>query len=244
MKNPENFPEFAPSLVDAQLTHALVKLDMTFRSLVSLYIGDTLYAQGIMMAQLDRELEEGLSEETREVLRDYSVSETQGAGEGARALLAGDDTVFDEDEERAIVEEAQYDTVGQTFADPSRASGDVYTEAFGIVNDNLRGDIEVLLADRYPGLEVVSTSDGCIAFATQRERVDGSLERFLSIKFNTHGNDLISNVAYSYISLDLNARRSHWEPLEGEVVGGISIDMLKRDTTRAINQVIESTESL
>ncbi len=239
--------ELPISSIDKELSLALSQIDMAIEGYIRTRVGDETYDDYMRVRLLDASVEESLSKETTELRRQHRrAAILDRMNQLALQLPDNEGILSDDANSKARAElffHAQLAEILLDGANIDEREND-FINAFSEVTGDLIEEMELLLADRYPELEVTSLDEGRITFCGGGRTIDHSTasEKKLMIIFQANGLDVTTSIVYSYIPLSFTegeVRREEVDiaSLEGEIEY-ISIDRLKRDTVRALQLVV------
>jgi len=233
--------------VDDGLVMALTQVEAIAERSVRQVIGDASFEEIETLEALNRSLEESLSDETRALLEaDTQIRHIEHDLTASKAIQSAhsmihDDDVFDEDSGRRIADVAMSQTDKERFIEHAQVDtrNTAYHEAQAEIREELTNEVEDLLIDTYPELEVRTISDGRITFHTKGTRTDPVYGKGvqLNISFVVENHDIVTQVGYTR-ELAPGDPSSSIEMLDVASLGGeidhISLDALKRDALRAL----------
>lgn len=239
------------SSVDEDLVFSLFQIDRVIDTFISTAISEEQYADYHKAQALNALTDDLIDQSLQKRWREHQAKRLRsGAHQLARARMEADDMVFDEDDERynVAVKQAYYDQMPQFLKENSfiTLEEQPYLDARAYIVDQLTDELESLLVDRYPTLNVVSVDAGILTFYGREELVHERVAtRRLMISFSVEGKDITTRAAYAYTPLMRNPEFTlPNEELDiailEEGIEGISLDRLKRDTLRAL-QIVLST---
>lgn len=236
--------EKSPVLLDKELVAVLSHLDDIIQERIRQAVGDDIYDECTSLAELDRELEDSLSEETEAALRDNRIDSFSSiVAQKAHDMVVDEGRAFDEDEERHLMDHLDSEAVNEILPLFENSHDGLFYEVSGQINEEIIAKIEALLADRYPTFIITNIDQGRITFHGNEKQVDSFTKENLLITFSVDGSDIKTEASYSYIPIDFNLERVKIEPIDvasaGGYVEGISIKNLKEDALKALQIVSE-----
>jgi hypothetical protein len=247
-EHPPRF-ELPISVVDEELSVTLNQVSATIEEYIRARIGNDAYNSYIELRELDASLEDSMSDETKELWRRHRQDVLRERANQLASTLPESESDDASDEDKGLKVNAgllYHAQLAEILMDGDNADEqeDAFIDAFGEITGDFIDEIELLLVDRYPELEVTSLDDGRITFCGYGRTIDHETasDKRLIISFHGNGGDITTTVAYSYIPLSLTEGEVRREEIDIALLNGniehISIDQLKRDTLRALQLVL------
>lgn len=216
----DNFDQL-PS-IDKELARELARLNEFIEEDIRDQLGDDAYDEYQEMKKLDESANESLDKEMKDAI-------AKDQTDAAEWLVSKNRKASEMPEQLR-----------------SRRWYDDYIEAFTEVAGDLTDKIDLLLLEKYSGLEVASLNGGIITYYLPLPQKPGDKEKGIieniMISFTTHGQDITTSVAHLHESTPLTGRMLVREEIDIDSLGGqiegISIDGLKSDTLKFIKMIL------